>query len=284
MSRIYILEKEAHKGLSVPPDGESSPLLDASDREPDAEFKSALDTELEKIASFYRLKELEVYREFQELQEDEESYLAESEGPEGDSMDKTGASRSIGKGRPRRSSLFQSLGLSGRSRRASTLSASVHNLDTEIDSEDDDVDETAALQQQTGRRATIAAGAELHDGPEGPTKRRRPSTGYNDFQDQMLSALYSSGITLKKRSISLYVNLCELKSFIQLNKTGFAKALKKYDKILDRDLKIKYMATAVTPAYPFEESTMQELTERIGKIEKIYAAVVTKGDIATSKR
>ena len=180
--------------------------------------------------------------------------------------------------------MFQSLGFIGRPRRASTLSASVHNLDTEVDSDDDDADETAALQKSATRRATVAAGTGLEESSGTAGQRRRPSTGHDDFQDQVLSALYSSGITLKKRSISLYVNLCELKSFIQLNKTGFSKALKKYDKILDRSLKSEYLETAVAATYPFQESTTQTLTDNIEKVEKLYADVVTKGDVAMAKR
>ena len=52
---------------------------------------------------------------------------------------------------------------------------------------------------------------------------------------EQLSSLYDSGITLKKRAISIYVSLCELKSFIQLNQTGFKKAAKKYNKVCNRE-------------------------------------------------
>ncbi|KPI43523.1 putative transporter [Cyphellophora attinorum] len=99
-----------------------------------------------------------------------------------------------------------------------------------------------------------------------------------------LSALYDSGINVKKRIISLYVNLAELKSFIQLNQTGFKKATKKYDKVCNRDIRKNYMDKVVNPSYPFRESTIGTLDEHIKEIEQTYADVVTKGDLALGRR
>src|SRR6185437_11210949 len=45
-----------------------------------------------------------------------------------------------------------------------------------------------------------------------------------------------------------------------------------------------YMEKVVNPAYPFRESTMVQLDGNIAKVEKIYADVVTKGDINMAKR
>ena len=284
MCRIYFLEKSVHQSSADPHDSESSPLLDEGERDSDSEFKRALDSELEKISSFYRLKESEIYGELQELLQDADQYAAESEAPDTAQGDSLTSSQVLSKGKPRRSSMFQSMGFSMRPRRASTLSASVHNMDADADSDDEDADETAALQKAYGRRATVAAGADVGDSPEHSTHRRRPSTGNNDFQEQMLSALFSSGITLKKRAISLYVNLCELKSFIQLNRTGFSKALKKYDKTLDRSLKSKYIERTVTPACPFQQAIRKRLEENIEKVERLYADVVTKGDMPAARR
>ena len=172
------------------------------------------------------------------------------------------------------------------------MSASLGDLDEDGDSDDEDADETAALRPGQGtkeRRKTYDANArqspdDLRSSREWPNPRRRASQAAEDYSDQALSVLYDSGITLKKRTISLYVSLCELKSFIQLNKTGFSKALKKYDKTLDRKLKNRYIEQNVTPAYPFQASTMQRLDENIGNIEKSYAEVVTKGDVSLAKR
>ncbi len=112
---------------------------------------------------------------------------------------------------------------------------------------------------------------------------RRNSQNYDDFANEAFS-LYSSGITLKKRAISLYVQLCELKSFSQLNKTGFSKVLKKYDKTLDRTLKSKYLSKNVEPAYPFQPLTMKHMDENIHRMEQAYADVVTQSDVDLARK
>ncbi|KAK5251989.1 low-affinity phosphate transporter, partial [Exophiala xenobiotica] len=100
----------------------------------------------------------------------------------------------------------------------------------------------------------------------------------------VMSALYDSAITLKKRIISIYVSLCELRSFIQLNQTGFKKATKKYDKVCNRDIRKDYLEKVVNPSYPFLETTMAHLEENIGKVEKCYADIITKGDQDLARR
>jgi phosphate transporter len=80
------------------------------------------------------------------------------------------------------------------------------------------------------------------------------------------------------------LQLCELKYFVQLNKTGFTKVLKKYDKILDRSLKTRYIEKNVSPAYPFRAETLKHIDENIFRTEKAYADVVTQGDMSLAKK
>ncbi|PHH84837.1 hypothetical protein CDD83_1295 [Cordyceps sp. RAO-2017] len=89
---------------------------------------------------------------------------------------------------------------------------------------------------------------------------------------------------LKKRITSLYVQLCELKSYVQLNKTGFSKVLKKFDKILDKELKAVYMRTHVDTAYPFKDKTKRVVEDNIAKMEAAYADIVTGGDAELAKK
>jgi hypothetical protein len=107
---------------------------------------------------------------------------------------------------------------------------------------------------------------------------------FEDYNDMAFSALYDEGVSLKKRAVSVYVSLCELRSFIQLNKTGFEKVLKKYDKILNRKMKSFYLNKYVLPAYPFQQPTMDKLTQNLERIETAYAELCTKGDVAEAKR
>lgn len=285
--RIYQLEKSINQSSTqAPHDAEASPLLPSDD--PDAVFRRALDSDLEKICSFYQLKELEIYGEVGDLMKDEASYEAETEGVDMEQLEGLGDKS----GRVRRASLFPRIGLGSRQRRTSTMSASTIDEADEDGDSDDDVDERTAMNNSSmprARRKTFDANGtqsteDLHTSREIPTKNRRSSQAYDDYSDQAFSTLLASGMTLKKRTISLYVSLCELKSFIQLNKTGFTKVLKKYDKTLNRNLKSTYIKDSVTPAYPFGQTTMQHLDDNIQNVENLYADVITKGDISTAKR
>jgi phosphate transporter len=289
LRRIYQLEKTAHRP-STTDDAENSPLIQSVE-DPDQVFQRTLDVELEKITSFYQLKELEIYGEVADLQRDEETYEDENnQNPDWVADSPVEIGRPGTSSRPRQGSIFRSA--LSKARRASTISQSV---DGEIEDSDDEDDENAPLQKarpaaakrskSTPYETNAGRGTEdRRNSTEFNKSARRSSQGYDDFAEQAFSALYSSGITLKKRAISLYVQLCELKSYIQLNKTGFTKVLKKYDKILDRDLKSRYIEKFVAPAYPFREDTMRHVEERINLMEQTYAAVVTQGDGAIAKK
>ena len=287
--RIYQLEKSTNQTSTGPHDGDSSPLLQSDD--PDTTFRQALNHDLEKICSFYQLKELEIYGEVGDLQKDEQGYEAETQGMDFEQLEAQGGGDKGGKGR--RSSLFGKFGFGNRPRRTSTMSAN-STIDEADEDGDSSADETSAMNKSRNgapidRRKTYDAGAgqsidDLRSSREFPARQRRASQAYDDYSDQAVSTLLASGMTLKKRTIGLYVSLCELKSFIQLNKTGFSKVLKKYDKTLNRSLKSSYMKDCVTPAYPFKEDTMKHLDENIARTEKAYADVITKRDIGEARR
>ncbi|KAF4624548.1 hypothetical protein G7Y89_g13622 [Cudoniella acicularis] len=285
---IYQLEKTIHRPTLEEQDAERSPLIPAEN--PDQAFTRALDVELEKISSFYQLKELEIYGEVSDFLRDEETYEAESH----EQLEENGRPNTSGRAsdKLRQGSIFRSF--TNRPRRASTMSLSI---DEGIEDSDDDDNENTALQKprpSTGQRSKSTpydanvgksgAGEDMRASTEFTKSIRRNSQNYEDYAEQAFSSLYSSGITLKKRAISLYVQLCELKSFIQLNKTGFSKVLKKFDKILDRNLKTKYIEKFVVPAYPFRPETMKHIEENIQRMEQAYADIVTQGDVNTAKK
>ena len=290
---IYQLEKQINQqGHSdgAAHDAESSPLLEgtASWKDPDTLFVRKLDEELEKICSFYQLKELEIFGEIDALLQDEEEFEAEHDG---EAVGETGARKQSAWTKARQQSLFRSFTFS-KKRRGSALSSREAAIPEEYDSEDD-TNEHSALRRTRSvtdgpsskrSRDALSAPGDISDNRSSTDLRRRPSTAFNDFGDDALQALYDEGITLKKRTINLYVSVCELRSFIQLNETGFNKVLKKYDKTLDRDLKSKWIKTNVKPAYPFLPSTMDRLGENLARVEKAYADVVTRGDLELARR
>ena len=101
---------------------------------------------------------------------------------------------------------------------------------------------------------------------------------YSDF------TVTDTRITLKKRAISSYVSLCELRSYVQLNWTGFSKALKKYDKTCNRELRQHYLSERVEKGYPFLPETREALNEKIANVEEIYARVCTEGDVHEAQK
>jgi len=289
---IFQLEKQLHQGngaTGAEHDAESSPLLEGNGslKDPDTIFARKLNEELEKICSFYQVKELEVFGEVDALLKDEEEFEAEHEA--GEANGEPGARRQSAWAKARQQSLFRSFNFN-KKRRGSNISSREAAIPEEDDS-DEDANENSALQRT--RSATDGQSSSKgrdHNGDTGDNHRgsnelrRRPSTAFNDFGDDALQALYDEGITLKKRTVNLYVTVCELRSFIQLNETGFSKVLKKYDKILDRNLKSKWIKENVKPAYPFQPSTMDRLGEHLARVEKAYADIVTRGDIEMARR
>ena len=280
---IYSLEKSHRQAKTGARDVETSPLVES---DPDNIYSRALDEELSKITEFYTAKEEEIFAEVEDLLNDSEDFVAETE--ELDEEGLVGASK-----RKRSPAAFRNS--FGRPRRSS-LSTSIENIEEEAeDSEDEDdtADETSAL-----RRKSTSAGKQyrpldssMHSGRDsittfrdGASRRRKASVGTMDFSDSAIQALFSSSITLKKRSIGQFTSLSELKSYVQLNKTGFSKALKKYDKILDRKLKSEYLATYVDLSYPFQQSTMDRLDEQIRNVEDCYAKVAANGDISVARK
>ncbi|KAL4886751.1 SPX domain-containing protein [Aspergillus karnatakaensis] len=287
---IYSLEQQSHRLGEQTTDAESAPLLDSA---PNADkiFQQALDVELDKICSFYRAKETEVLAEVDDVMRDAEEYTAKADGadmnPMHESLTKT-----------RRTSTGSvpdnqaDLGLE-HDRRPSLASGPA------ADDEDDSDDERLS----TARPSV----GHSHSAPYGPSDDDRTDDMRSSFwtdsryglqsqsfsrrgtqaeqlTDPTLLELYNSASSLKQRIVAVYVSLCGLKSYIQLNKTGFSKALKKYDKIIDRNLRREYMNSTVSPASPFLPSTLDRVEGYIFKIETLYADLITTGDISLAKR
>ncbi|KAM5348572.1 hypothetical protein ACJ41O_008396 [Fusarium nematophilum] len=263
---IYQLEKSAHQARAG--DAESRPLINHED--PEEVFARALGIELEKICSFYVSKEGELLEEATQLLRD----VGDESAVEDHAYLRRLSTSSGNRARDR--SNFRS---------RSPQSRSSDNEDSGSDE-----DETTGLTRRRSsgaRRRTLPnilkpPSNDMNASTEfGYSGTRRHSTNADDYGDQALmfsSGLFSSGIMLKKRIISLYVSLCELKSYIQLNRTGFSKVLKKFDKILDKELKTSYIQAHVESAYPFKDETKRILEDNISKMEKAYAEVVAGGD------
>ena len=303
---IYTLEKQIHGKPAEGQDAENQALL-GGQLDPDTTFKRMLDSELDKVCSFYRLKEIEIFGDLEQLQKSVDQYHLDTNGVDMDEVVDLENRRKT----QRSQSIFSVIPFGRqRRRRASTLSSVEEPIfeEDEGDDSDSDADDNAAMlkkkdKPKLAKRSKSVWGQSSNNTMEGMTPsredlrssvsiesparlRRRPSMAMEleSNDPSQLSALYDHGIGLKKRIISIYVSLAELKSFIQLNQTGFKKAAKKYDKVCDRDIKKTYLEKVVEPSYPFQPSTMAKLDQHIQDTEKIYADIVTKGDMSLAKR
>lgn len=279
MTRIYTLEKQLNR-IEGPAttDVESAPLLGAEPSNPDAVFKRALDVEMEKICSFYRKKEAEIFELANELFKDADVYLSETDGVNMDPVSET-----IIKASSRRNNNAPI------PRRRSSAVSNDSLADDEGEGGDSDDDRSPMVPPQRRRLLQSTdgeSGTDDHDMVESSYFGQSTTRETHDshLNDEDFLALYNTGVSLKKRLIECYVSLCELRSFIELNKTGFAKALKKYDKTLDRSLRRDYLASVVHPAPPFTDSTMAEIDRHIENVEGVYASIVTKNNRQFARR
>lgn len=290
MCSIYTLEKELNNPAASATDPEASPLLLHGDRDdPDRVFREALDKELERITSFFDFKEPEVYTEVDELLKDQEAFEADQQEQEGqDGSRPPGRRRTLASFSKRRTSIFQDWGLTGfnRNRRASAASQQrLERIDSDDDEDGEDEQGPALKKTQTTDTNGSGRSGSFHGERGGSILvPRKNSEGFEDSSDRALSIAYDAGATLKKRMVSLYVSVCELRSFVQLNKTGFSKVLKKYDKTLDRSLKKKYLAQQIETARAFRPETSDAIGDKIAQIEQIYANQNTQGNIEEAKR
>jgi phosphate transporter len=281
VTRIYTLEKQVNRiDGHAATDVESAPLLSGIEpSNPDAIFKRALDAEMDKICSFYKKKEAEIFELADELIKDADVYLSETDGVNMDPVSET-----IIKASSRRGNGNTTI----RHRRPSAVSNDSMADDEEGGDSDDDrspanlPQRRRLLQSTDGESNTDDQHGDMADSYFGQPTTREPHESH--FNDEDFIALYNTGISLKKRLIECYVSLCELRSFIELNKTGFAKALKKYDKTLDRSLRRDYLASVVHTAVPFTDSTMAAIDQHIENVEGVYAGIVTKNNRQFARR
>lgn len=247
-------------------------------------FKRALDVELHKICTFYESKQEEIFTLTDELVNDAIGYLTETDGVNMDPVSETVIKARTLSSSSRRGtgSVFNNFRVNQR-RRSSAISE-----------EDGDSDEEQSPSTLRPRSRTIQSTDGISSTTDGHPSGTVDSAFFgqssdrgaqgSDMNDQQFLALYNAGVELKKRLIEAYVSLRELRSFIELNKTGFSKALKKYDKTLFRNLRRDYLDSVVSPALPFADATMAGVDQHIEKIEGLYADIVTKGNRPLASR
>lgn len=78
---------------------------------------------------------------------------------------------------------------------------------------------------------------------------------------------------IESRLISSYTQFNELKSYLELNHTGFIKICKKFDKIHHTNLKITYIENLHLNSVIFNELTTTQVNESILKVIQLYSII-----------
>lgn len=240
---------------------------------------------MHKITTFYQSKESDIFAEFDLVLKDVAALQADLDSVQearDDSSSPVARRRSLSGTKLRQGSIFGEWGFPGIRRRPSISRRTLDRIDS--DDSDEEQDERSKL-RKTGT-SDSARSMTMHDSTilDSARLRRRTSAGLDEMSDGNVPGGANPAIFGKKRMISIYVSLCELKSFVQLNKTGFGKVLKKYDKTLDRNLKNKYIQSNITNSSTFKPEVLDGISEKVSLIEEAYANLITQGDLDQAKR
>ncbi|KAJ1886998.1 low-affinity phosphate transporter, partial [Kickxella alabastrina] len=84
---------------------------------------------------------------------------------------------------------------------------------------------------------------------------------------------------IRRKARNLFILLHDLRSYAQLNYTGFNKITKKYDKVTGSDLREEYMAETVRNAYPFTAEAQNRLHEHLEAMAYSFGLVSGLGSI-----
>ncbi|RUS13138.1 SPX domain-containing protein, partial [Jimgerdemannia flammicorona] len=275
---VYQIEKDKVSGTLTqqrPGDAERgvterTTLMDASARA-NSIMVPSLDKELHKITNFYTKKEKELYELVTLLEADVEDVEALDETQE------LRRRRSVTFDQQPQSSYLEGSGSSTTTSPPRTAIASRQLSHSRSRS-------SLTTRPVWPRRESVIEGTD----PELPPNIITSNTQATDPENQSLlcpDSLWSDyevqehRLIFKRRAVDLFVLLSELKSFVNLNLTAYSKILKKYDKITGNELKKSYIPNVVLAAYPFRTDTKQRLNDQIVRIERMYARVITDGDV-----
>ncbi|KAH9838741.1 Sodium/sulfate symporter [Rhodofomes roseus] len=320
---VYQLEKQQaglgdsfyseHRDLEA--NEESALMGSASNASTDSIFVPLLDRELKKICLFYDTQEKELEEEVEHLQrlvqEQEEvgpdaghQYMdADTEDDDDDDEDEDefdthsptasrdptrSPSRPPGGRRHARSASSAAAGASSGRRRFDsnpTRRFSISSMEDHGDLEASIVSLKSQYGQASGsstspKVTTKTIAAKVKGMKDSITSLTGPQTVWTAKNN------YATDIQLlfKRRITNLYLTATSLRSYVELNYSGFRKILKKYDKVTDGALQEHYLHDVVEQAPPFAQPVKDRLNATITLLVEQYTKCVTRGDHRAAQR
>ncbi|GBE90058.1 Uncharacterized transporter [Sparassis crispa] len=309
---VYQLEKQQagiHDSYHDLEANEETSLIGASSSlSTDAVFTPLLDMELKKICSFYETQEKELMTEVAALerlvQQQEEvgpdaghqymngSLDEDDEDEDDDDFDPNSPmisrERTLSPARRRRHARSVSSGIGSNAKPDATVTRRYS-----ISSSDDHAELEASIASLRSTANEQAGGPSVSRSPIN-TATRSLANKFNRLRDAVSSSdtvwtaknNYARDIQLlfKRRITNLYVSITSLKSYVELNYSGFRKILKKYDKVTESHLQDHYLHDVVEQASPFTQGSKDRLNATINRLLDLYAKCVTRGDHFTAQR
>lgn len=283
---IYSLQRESLRRQKD--DLESAHLISnevAQGSDPSSVFLAALDSELKKIDDFYRGQEGYIFNNIDELIKDIDDFETDL-----DDVSSYGQRNSFQGFDLRKFKLNASATTTGDLRMKRDSDGSVTaplttDPETEFTQDDGEEDENAS-DNISDYRGGSSKGSELRKSKSIDEYLRTPKSfaawnsnlNSSSVPPPQLLLLSESRVLLRKRVIGLFTTLSELKSFIELNQTGFKKALKKFDKSLNSHLKDEYLSKLGDKSYIFEPSTLKKVNDKLEALIKVYAVICNHGN------
>ncbi|KAH8829948.1 SPX domain-containing protein [Flagelloscypha sp. PMI_526] len=90
-------------------------------------------------------------------------------------------------------------------------------------------------------------------------------------------------LLFKRRITTVYVAVNSLRSYVDVNYSGFRKSLKKYDKVTDSNLQRTYLHNTVETSLPFTAASKSKLSALSRELIDLYTKCVTRGDRRRAK-
>ncbi|KAF9021958.1 Sodium/sulfate symporter [Hymenopellis radicata] len=247
---IYQLEKQQqHNGLS--------------DSYHDLEANETSALELKKIVLFYEGQERELFEELHELEEmvkHQEEAGFENGGYYMDDIDEDDDDDD---------SVSGSRGPAQRRRRLSRNSSSIPTREHRYSISSDEYD--AGLEESTTKLTNRI-------------KFMKDSVPSDTIWTAKTNYAYDTRLLFKRRITTLYIAFTSLRSYVEINYSGFRKILKKYDKITYSELKDRYMHDIVESAVPFTPGSKDRLNDGISRLVDLYTKCTTHGDKTAARQ
>jgi phosphate transporter len=282
---IYQLEKQAlSTSVHDLESNERTSLVGRpADQTTDSIFIPLVDKELKKVTLFYENQEKELFDELEELQalvqkQDELGLEGDYYG-EYDDEDDDSISRSPERQRRLSGSLSHS--------RNTSVPGPVRHRYSISSSDGDMEDSVASLGRSKSPRGTMRKLANTFNFMRDSTAMRdsvTSSVSPDTIWTARTSYAYDTRLLFKRRITNLYNSFSSLRSYVEVNYSGFRKILKKYDKVTYSELKDHYLHDVVEQSTPFTPSSKDRLNGAIDSLVDLYTKCVSKGNRAMAKQ